>query len=94
MSNIAWCCYEIVCFNVITAPGEENEDDHFLWTEDCSKKKVTSDKSKPSKSTEVSFSFLVLIITIVIANVIIFLQRFLLNSKYQTLVYFVRLEAM
>ena len=94
MSNIAWCCYEIVCFNVITAPGEENEDDNFLWTEDCSNKKVTSDKSKPSKSTEVSFSFLVLIITIVIANVIIFLQRFLLNSKYQTLVNFVRLEAM
>ena len=64
---MAWCCYEIVCFNVITAPGEENEGDNFLWTEDCSKKKVTSDKSKPSKATEVSFSFLVLIITIVIA---------------------------
>jgi len=63
---MSWCCYETVCFNVVTASEEEDEDDDFLGAEDFSRKKVTLDKSKPAKATEVSFSFLVLKIIIVL----------------------------
>ena len=55
---MSWCCYDFVCLNVITASEEEDEGDDFLGAEDFSRKKVTLDKSKPAKATEVSFSFL------------------------------------
>lgn len=62
---MSWCYYEIVYFNVITASEEEDEGDDFLGAEDFSRKKLTLDKSKPAKATEVSFSFLVLIIIVI-----------------------------